>query len=884
MNTNVIFAVAKRDLRSWFGNPVGYVFIVFFVALSAVALMWHRDFFTSNLANLDTLNVWFPGLALVFVAVVTMGTWNSERSNGTQELLFTLPTTDGNLLLGKYLAACGVYTLALLFMLTVPLRLSMLGAPDWGQMFANYLGYWLVGLMLVAVTMLGSVLFNNLAVAFIVGGFCGAVVMFSGWLMAVLTGSPNWDLNGPRGQFLEFGRGMISPGGVLLFVGLAVAFLYLNLALLSRRHWQHSGANAANGTARFVSLAVAAVSLTVIGVHVLSPLDSTIERVHSLGAESKKLLGQLSADKPVYVTAYVSQEVPEQLVGQKRTLLNLLDQFDRIGGAAVEKTVKIVESFSPEAEDAEKNYSIQPRGLQTEEGGELRSWTVYLGFVVQCGTEEVVVPFADPGLPLEYELTRSIRTASNSGRKKVGILKTDVELTGGMDFQTFRQKQRWQICDELQLQYKLETVDSAKDYPEGIDALLVPQPNTLGPAEMDRLKAWIAAGHPTMLLEDPAPMEAWRTSIDDKKGGTSPQDMFGGNQGEPKGDLIAMLAGFGIAYQRGDVVWDTSSRTRFGGALPFFEIVFLGGEGISKDSPITNGLQQIVMLWGGHVKSANKEGITFQPLLRIPDPVVGGEQNGRMQKMQAFMFDAPWEPRPQPNPNARHTPSNEEFVVAAHITGKPADGQKNGINLIYIADVDLMSNQMFSMRRQATDLNLQFDNVPFLLNCIDLLAGDDSLLELRKRQPVLRKLTAVEAAQKGFEETWQKQREQAEEESKKALDTAQARLDEAVNKVKNNKDLDEQAKVMQIAIAQENENNRLQLTKAQIDQAKNRAIDRAAHKREADRRAIHNGFRFGTLFITPIPALAVGLLVFFRRRSRESRIVPQNRKVAGGAS
>ena len=60
------------------------------------------------------------------------------------------------------------------------------------------------------------------------------------------------------------------------------------------------------------------------------------------------------------------------------------------------------------------------------------------------------------------------------------------------------------------------------------------------------------------------------------------------------------------------------------------------------------------------------------------------------------------------------------------------------------------------------------------------------------------------------------------------LDAAQARLDEAVNKVKDSKDLDEQAKVMQIAIAQENENNRLQLAKAQIEQAKNRAIERAA--------------------------------------------------------
>ncbi|MBL8724943.1 MAG: Gldg family protein [Planctomycetes bacterium] len=884
MKTHVVFAVAKRDLRSWFGNPVGYLFIVAFVASCAGVLMWSKEFFTNNLANLDTLNFWFPAIALGFVAAVTMGTWNSERSNGTQELLFTLPTHDTELLLGKFLAGVGVYTASLVFLLTVPFGLSLLGSPDWGQIVANFLGFWLVGVMLVAVTMLGSVLFDNLAVAFVVGGLAGATVMYSGWLLAVLTGSPAWDLNGPRGQFLEFGRGMVGPAGVLLFVGLAVAFLYLNLAILSRRHWQQPAPQLAHGTVRFASLAVAAVAITLLGVQWLQPLDSTFERTHSLSAESKKLLGQLDANRTVLVTAFVSKDVPEELVAQKRNLLNLLDQFDRIGGAAVEKDVRIVEQFSADAEDAEKNYGIQPRMRRSEEGGELRTWTVFLGFSVRCGTEEVSVPFADPGLPLEYELTRSIRTVANQGRKKVGILKTDVELLGGMDFGTFRQKPRWAICDELQQQYKVEAVDAAKDYPEDVDVLLVPQPNTLGPAEMDRLKAHIAAGRATLLLEDPAPMDAWRTSIDDKKGGTSPQDMFGGNQGEPKGDLVAMLREFGIAYQRAEVVWDTSSRTRFGGALPFLEIVFLGGAGISQDQPITRGLQQIVMLWGGHIKPAAKDGLRFEPLLRMPNPADGGERNGRMPKLQAFQFDAPWESRPQPNPNARHTPSNEEFTIAARVTGKPAEGQKQGVNLIYVADLDLISNQMFDMRRQMRNMNLQFDNVPFILNCIDQLAGDESLLELRKRQPVLRKLTAVEAAQKSFEDEWQRQREAAEEESKKELDAAQARLDEAVQKVKDDQSLDEQAKAMQIAIAQENENNRLTLAKAQIEQKKQRAIERAAHQREQDRRSIHNGFRFLTLLLTPIPALLFGFYTLVRRRGQQARIVPKNRMVVGGAS
>ncbi|MBM4062009.1 MAG: hypothetical protein FJ265_13070 [Planctomycetes bacterium] len=883
MDKNVVFAVARRDLRSWFTDPVGYLFIVAFVAVCALALMVPQ-FFTNNLANLDTLNAWYPGIAVAFAAVVTMGTWNKERSHGTQELLFTLPTDDLSLLLGKYLAGSGVYTLSLLFLLTVPLGLSWLGSPDWGLVLANFLGYWLVGLMLVAVTMLGSLWFNNLAVAFVFGALFGAATMFSGWLLGLCTGGQGWELNGPRGQFLEFGRGMVSWSGVLLFGGIATAFLYLNLVLLSRRHKLEPAGHDAHGAVRFVALAVAAVAVTLVAVQWLRPMDATFERQHSLSAESEKLLAQLDPQQQVLVTAFVSRDVPEELVGQKRNLLNLLDQFDRIGGAAVEKDVRIVEPFSKEAEDAEKNHGIQARGRTTEEGGELRRWTVYLGFSVRCGTEEVVVPFTDPGLPLEYELTRSIRTAANQGRKKVGILKTDVELTGGMDFQTFRQKQRWLICEELQQQYKLESVDATKDYPADVDVLLVPQPNTLGPAEMDRLKAWIAAGHATMLIEDPAPMEAWRTDIDSKKGGSSPQDMFGGNPGEPKGDLVGMLTGFGLAYQRAEVVWDTSSRTRFGGALPFLEIVFLDGRGMNQASPITRGLQQIVMLWGGHVKSAQKEGFTFEPLLTMPDPADGGERNGRMPKISAFLFDAPWEPRPQPNPNAPHTPTNEQFVIAARITGKPAEGQQKGVNLIYVADLDLMSNQMFDMRRQMTSLNLQFDNVPFLLNCIDSLAGDDSLLELRKRQPVLRKLTAVEAAQKGFEDEWLRQRNQADEDSKKALDQAQARLDEAVGKVRDDKDLDEQAKVMQIAIAQENENARLQLAKAQIERDKQRAIERAANKREQDRRRIHNGFRFWTLGLTAVPALLVGLLMFVRRRRREASIVPQNRKVVGGAS
>ena len=73
MNFDIVRAVWKRDLASWFGNPTGYVFIILFVLFCSAALMFSAAFFTNNLANLDTLNdPWFPLLANMLVSVSPM--------------------------------------------------------------------------------------------------------------------------------------------------------------------------------------------------------------------------------------------------------------------------------------------------------------------------------------------------------------------------------------------------------------------------------------------------------------------------------------------------------------------------------------------------------------------------------------------------------------------------------------------------------------------------------------------------------------------------------------------------------------------------------------------------------------------------------------------
>lgn len=872
LNTAVVKAIVRRDLRMAFSNPTGYVFVTLFIFLSAAAAFWQDRFFQNNLANLDQLNAVFPFLLLFFIPALTMGVWANETREGTDELLLTLPATDLEIVLGKYLATFGVYTASLLLSFSHILVLAWLGSPDYGLMIGNYIGYWLVGGAMISVGMLASLVTANATIAFILGAmFCSLLVMIDAFAGGISNGLR--DLMSPLGVFSafdDFSRGIVSLSGILYFLSVTAVMVYLNVTLIGRRHWPVE----ADGYRMDIHHLVRALALViaVIGVNGILGradvrIDVTAEQINSLSAETYDIIGAISSDRPVYIQAFVSPTAPETFVQTRSNLIDVLKEFDAIGGDRVQVQILDTEPYTPEALDARERFGIMPRELPNLGSPRSGFTEVFAGIAFTSGAEEQVIQFMDPGLPVEYELARSIRVVARAERKKLGVLQTEARLFGGFDFQTMQSSASWPVVDELRRQYELVEVAPSDEFATDLDALLVALPSTLTQEEMDRLEQYILAGNPTVLLVDPLPVINIGLSPSEKPGSNT--NPFMRNSAPPpkdKGNVQALMGSLGISWNISQVVWDAYNPHPDLSHLPQ-EVVFIGTGNENPDAfntavASTAPLQELVMLFPGYLQPSATADLNFQSLIQTSE--FSGTSMYSQLVQRNFFGAAQLVP-----PQGRRRPNLNTYTIAAHVSGTRTNGDRSdSLNVVVVADLDFISQQFFDIRRMGVG-GLNFDNVTFFLNAVDVLMQDESFIALRSKRVKYRTLESVEAQTRAYTDRRAAEEIQAEQEAEQALSEAQQRLTDRVNQVRQRADLDDQTKQIMVRNLQEVENRRFETLKGSIESEKDAKIRTSKENMERQIRQIQNAIKNLATLLPPIPVFALGVWIFVQRRRRE---------------
>jgi ABC-2 type transport system permease protein len=235
-------SLARKELYTYSISPAAYGIAVFFLLFTAIWLFYFQRFFTQDQASLRPYFAAFPLVFVLVIPGITMKSWAEERKVGSVELLLTMPFSEWDLVLGKFLAAMGVLAAILVLSLPVPLSIMPLGRFDAGVIVTEYAGALLLGATATAVGLFLSALSKNQAAAFLGSAAVLLVIMMANQI-PFAAAVPAW-LNAAINfvslafHFESFSKGLLDSRDLAFFILTAALFLFINARVIIFRKWR----------------------------------------------------------------------------------------------------------------------------------------------------------------------------------------------------------------------------------------------------------------------------------------------------------------------------------------------------------------------------------------------------------------------------------------------------------------------------------------------------------------------------------------------------------------------------------------------------------------------------------------------------------------------
>jgi len=240
----ILISLFRKETAGFLYTLIAYVVMtVFLIGTGVFFWIFSNNILETGAAELTTLFMLGPWLFLFLIPAITMRSFSEEIRTGTLDLLFSRPITHGQILLGKYFAACALVVFALLPTLVYFATVWYLGNPpgnlDTGATIGAYMGLCFLGFSFASIGVFASTLTDNQIVAFILSVFI-CFFLYTGFdfladLSWVATYNDVIIQIGMLEHYRSISRGVVDSRDILYFISLSVIFLLLSDMNLSLR-------------------------------------------------------------------------------------------------------------------------------------------------------------------------------------------------------------------------------------------------------------------------------------------------------------------------------------------------------------------------------------------------------------------------------------------------------------------------------------------------------------------------------------------------------------------------------------------------------------------------------------------------------------------------
>ena len=223
-----MWAIYKKELKTYFLSPIGYVAIgIFMIMYSIFFYLTTITYGSVFMGDLYYATARY-GLLLI-IPLLTMRIFAEERKNGTEQLLLTSPRSVTAIVLGKFLAAVTVILITLILSIIYPVIISFFGTVNIPTLIVTIIGFLIVAMAAISIGMLASSITENQIISAIIT----VVVLVAPWFLVDISSIfSSLDL---IDKFLKFPSGLISVADTVCLLSITIMCLLITIVLIKRR-------------------------------------------------------------------------------------------------------------------------------------------------------------------------------------------------------------------------------------------------------------------------------------------------------------------------------------------------------------------------------------------------------------------------------------------------------------------------------------------------------------------------------------------------------------------------------------------------------------------------------------------------------------------------